>query len=505
MTSEFNFQVDDVNKFVIININKINQLKNNVIDKIINKLNTSDYLSINNDDLFRLQDLVNQKKAYRDDLYNKSKKIYEGYNLGNLNLDNMQLSINKIIMMNKKIRCLWELITDKDVKEDFNKSYELVNFIDLFESINNIDNIHSTYISLQNYLLCCIDNEENPILNILESKINNNKKYKDYIPIKDKFSTEQLTNNYECLYIDLQKFSQFEFNDLTSEEITELLLPYQIKIKKFQVISRELQNRFINNNIENNNLINNLYELSKPKHHIDELNETVINFINDTNNIINKWRLLQNIVNYKNQISTLDNEILDIENKINQKNQHNLALLEYLNTLKNNNSFINVMSVQSVNLLMVTENKINQLINNQEIIINQNNQLLNNNEEQLDVVEEPSNITEEQLDVVEEPSNITEEQLDVVEEPSNITEEQLDVVEEPSNTLPNFEKVASFKEALDKYNNSDNLIKQQTLKTYLCIACNKTLSYNGSKPDIHCKTIAHSKQFIKWVNNNNIL
>jgi hypothetical protein len=642
--SEFILQLNDLSSnFAIIDQNTINNLKNNIIDNIINKLNSYDnnlHLDVDNlqdnknelqlkiqilqkefylnninwkneldlqNKMDELQELLNKKNIIYQQLVDKSKIIYEKYDF---NFNNIEVIIDKLLIMNNKIQNLWNIFNEDICNNSENKinnenvilsEYNSNDFSDLFESLNNIDSINKSYLYLQNNLLQSI---KNPLLNILESNIFENK-YQELIPIKAKFSTEQLMNNYDSLNIDLQKFSQTDFTILQQEEIIDIISNNQLKIKKFQAITRELYNRNLNKNIEYNNLLYNLCKSDITFQNDLELYNKISNFINNNNEIINKWKYLKNILKPEEKLLKLNKEILNIQNILNNyeeykeiKNKENIynqieksciykEILNTINNLKSDNLSLNKIYKNSVYLTTIPENKINQIITNQENILNN----LNNNtpklkskekiklskkknlneeqklpkqenlneEEQFLLEEEQEKLPEqeelheqeklpeqeqeelheqeklpeqEELHELEELPEQEQEELPEQEElheqeelpeqeelheqeQENLNEQEQENLNEEQENLNEelhkqeqenlYEKVSTFKDALDKYNNTNIMIQPQSIKTYLCIACNKTLTYAGSKPDVHCKTTIHSKQFIKWVNINKIV
>ena len=100
----------------------------------------------------------------------------------------------------------------------------------------------------------------------------------ELFPIKEKYTTEQLENNYNILDNSIQQFQKTDLNQLRAEEQLELFKQFQIKIKNFRAIVKELNIRKINDYAKTSGAIKNIYEVTQ----YDEISKiNVENICND--------------------------------------------------------------------------------------------------------------------------------------------------------------------------------------------------------------------------------
>lgn len=567
---------------------------------------------------------------------NKNQNMADKFDLADWDADKvnkMDESMNIVQSLNKKIQNIWTLLLTDICNDDeinaINNEFGLANdaiskkiherysekdyFYDLFEELSTqkLEVIHhNKYWQLQDKLFQYIASTHTPLITTIKNKLDESKieaTTMEFIPIKAKFSTEQLTNNYDSLNIDLQKFAQLEVSEMAPEELTEIVAQYQIKVKKYQAITRELHNRHINATTSHHNMLYNISDLCKTNHSIVELYKDAIAYIIPTEVLCSKWNLLKSIINSQHgpamdknheklktaiennvvklqlECDILHKQISDLVDKknicdmyveiedIKSKLAHFQNMYSSNDTIKllqqyriDNSTLIDIKSdLQPIVLNVAPQlDTLNQILDNQEMIkkalqVRNNNvapvflppvilpkeissvgtfdsnddnesECVNCDETESDTDgdadESNSDVDESNADEpvdksVDEPVNKSVD--DPVDEPANadesVNESNLDKsVDDPVNESIDESKtdepkaiqivpVATIKDATELYNVPDVITEIQSNTTYFCKACNKNLTFTGSKPANHCKTAMHSKRFLQWLNDNKLI
>ena len=294
--------------------------------------------------LHKLESDINQLLAKISELSNCSAKAatYESNSLlSSVSLENMQgfygltedalnrikcnqPSIDELIAFNKQVRTKWFILRhyldmapqDAQYVESRFSTYsdflnEVINlnrdspsyFEDLFAYLHDgtIRSITDEYALLWGRLSRHIageygsgSNSSADLLDIIaELQLPENNVF---LPIKDKFTTEQLEHNAEVLNADLTKFALADLSKLAHSELIDLAAQYQIKIKKSQAITKELHNRAVNRNLSIANKVNHLLDA----HTMHNDGGSIVNvyqdffaFIINNDLIVHKWNLLE--------------------------------------------------------------------------------------------------------------------------------------------------------------------------------------------------------------------
>ena len=338
-------------------------------------------------------------------------------------------------------------------------------------------------------------------------------------PIKSKFTTELLKNNLDILHLDLQTFIRADLTDYLADELPEYVAQYQLKFKKYIAIQNELTVREHNKYAEYFQTIKCTSQSDISINDIIQYINGVLDSINYVNDMIYGWRILTSIyakyitdhnnqkINklilykeyiYSNQQLALFNKAATYLFDINEFNTKNEALIKIidiidgvLNSIDNeecgdNKLFLNTNEYAQIMINVVPANDIINIL--QELQLLQTNLLkqLSNKE------------VAPTVDVVEVAPTV-----DVVEVAPTV-----DVVEVAPNMITppiNLEPVNNITDAYKNYNNVNTVINPINNSQYYCIICEKKLKYSGSKPDAHCKSNAHTKKFIQWINKNKLI
>jgi hypothetical protein len=122
----------------------------------------------------------------------------------------------------------------------------------------------------------------------------------ELIPIKEKFSTEQLNNNVEVLNADIAKFALLD--NLQVEDLTDIVQQYQVKIKKWQAINKELNARRLNTDISRANFIRNL----DPSIDLVELYSLFIDILLQNDAIVHKWKAVDMLRQFSDRFEDIE-------------------------------------------------------------------------------------------------------------------------------------------------------------------------------------------------------
>jgi hypothetical protein len=384
----------------------------------------------------------------------------------------------------------------------------------------------------------------------------------DTVPIKDKFSTEQLSNNAEVLTADLAKFALLD--NVPADELPDMVQQYQIKIKKWQAINKELNARRLNVDVSRANFIRNLEQSAD----LVDVYSRFIELLLHNDAIAHKWKAVNMLRQFADRredlvrINQLSQNLQDVEAqlaetvvrlhalaqnqqakgarqlhfKLSRLREQKIAQAEQLHAEELHQYVEGLVSHHThvyEKLQKATIAKYNVNISNEHFlqikpavwnislaqkpsdsalieiksIAEKVNQIATAQNEIMQRL--PVNSAAITTETTPEGDHTPEPEPEVVaeedtEQHDNIENKyaQLDL---PQITVDGIKKVNDFKEAAEIYNTPDFITKSKSNMEYFCKACDKTLKFTGNKPANHCKTTLHNKKFMQWVTKNKLI